>query len=40
MSQLMLLAATRPWPLIWSLVAAAVLLAVVGVLLLVQSSRN
>jgi len=40
MSPLMLLAATRSWPLIWSLVAAAALLAVVGVLLLVRSSRD
>jgi hypothetical protein len=40
MSPLMLEAATRTWPLIWSLVAAAAVLAAVGVLLLVRSSRD
>ena len=40
MSPLMLEAATRSWPLIWSLVAAAVVLAAVGVLLLVRSTRD
>jgi hypothetical protein len=40
MSPLMLVEPTRSWPLIWSLVAAAAVLAVVGVLLLMRSRRD
>ena len=40
MSLELLVETARPWPLIWSLVAGAVLLALVGVLLLARARRR
>lgn len=33
-------AASRPWPLIWSLVAAGAVVALLGVLLLIRAGRR
>ncbi len=40
MSALFVSAASRPWPVIWSLVAAGAVVALLGVLLLIRAGRR